>query len=498
MNEGSIITFYSYKGGVGRTMALANIGALLSTWGYKALCVDWDIEAPGLHLYFDPWIVTPNQPGLTELVQAHADGANPEWRNFLTEVKFPEVEQSLSLLTAGRQDESYVDHMQAIDWADLYEKHNLGGFLEKLRGEWKESFDFILIDSRTGITDISGICTVQLPDFMVLLFTANLQSLKGSVEVVNRARRARDKFPYDRAGLMTLPVATRFESRIEYETAQRWLKIFAKELIPIYSQWIHRDVETEDLLNHTRVPYIPYWSFGERLPVIEKGTDDPEDIGFSFETLAALIAQKFANSDLLVKNRDSFVTLANRSDVPNGSSRARKAQPSNAIKVFISYSSKDEAFCHRLITHLKPLEQQGLIEIWDYLQNAPDESWEYEVERDLDDANIILLLVSPDYLALDFLYDVDMRRALQRHESGDVVIVPVILRPVNWNGSPMANLQVLPRDGKPVTTWPNVDEPLAQVAQKVQELANAIARSKGLSRTPAPLSSLNPSSTAGT
>jgi cellulose biosynthesis protein BcsQ len=479
-------------------MALANIGALLCKWGHKVLCVDWDLEAPGLHLYFDHWIVTPDRPGLTELVQAHTDGENPEWRNFLTEVEFPGANQSLSLLTAGRQDESYVPRVQALDWADLYEKHDLGGFLEKLRGEWKESFDFILIDSRTGITDTSGICTVQLPDFMVLLFTANLQSLKGSITVVDRARKARDRFPYDRAGLMILPVATRFESRIEYETAQRWLKTFATELSPIYSQWIHRDIETEDLLNHTRVPYIPYWSFGERLPVIEKGTDDPEDIGFSFETLAAVIAQKFANSDLLVSNRDSFVTLVNRSVAPNGSRSARGGRSGNAIEVFVSYSSKDEAFRDQLEMHLKPLERQGIIEIWDYLQEASGESWSYEVDRNLEDADVILLLVSSDYLASPNCYDVEMRRALQRHESGEVVIVPVILRPVNWNGSPMANLQVLPRDGKPMTAWPNVDEPLAQVAQKVQELANAIIRSKGLSRTPVPLHSLNPSSVAGT
>ena len=479
-------------------MALANIGALLCTWGHKVLCVDWDLEAPGLHLYFDHWTVTPDRPGLTELVQAHADGENPEWRNFLTEVKFPEANQSLSLLSAGRQDESYVPRMQALDWADLYEQYDLGGFLEKLRGEWKESFDFILVDSRTGITDTSGICTVQLPDFMVLLFTANLQSLKGSIKVVDRARKARDRFPYDRAGLMTLPVATRFESRIEYETAQRWLKAFATELSPIYSPWIHRDVETEDLLNHTRIPYIPYWSFGERLPVIEKGTDDPEDIGFSFETLAALIAQKFSNSDLLVKNRDSFVTLVNRSDAPNGSGSVRGARSGSAIKVFISYSSKDQALCDQLEIHLKPLERQGIIEIWGYLHNAPDESSVYEVDRDLDDADVILMLVSSDYLGLPDIYDIEMRRALQRHESGDVVIVPVILRPVNRNGSPIANLQVLPRDGKPVILWPNVDEPLVQVAQKVQELANAIIRSKGLPRTPARLHPLNLSSTADT
>lgn len=68
MSEGTIVTFYSYKGGVGRTFALANIGTLLSSWGYKVLCIDWDLEAPGLHLYFKSWIQQENRHGLTEMI----------------------------------------------------------------------------------------------------------------------------------------------------------------------------------------------------------------------------------------------------------------------------------------------------------------------------------------------------------------------------------------------------------------------------------------------
>ena len=68
MSEGTIVTFYSYKGGVGRTFVLANIGALLSQWGYKILCVDWDLEAPGLHLFFKQGFNEENKPGLTEMI----------------------------------------------------------------------------------------------------------------------------------------------------------------------------------------------------------------------------------------------------------------------------------------------------------------------------------------------------------------------------------------------------------------------------------------------
>ncbi len=310
MSEGTIITFYSYKGGVGRTFALANIGALLSGWGYKTLCIDWDLEAPGLHLYFKPWMSKKNHQGITELIQAHMDGKQPYWKNYVTEVRFPNSREPVFLMSAGFQDKSYIERVQTLDWAKLYENHNLGNFLEELREDWKKSFDFVLIDSRTGISDIGGICTVQLPEILVLMLTANDQSLNGSLNILKSVEQAHISLPLDRAKLLIMPVISRFEGRVEYKLAQEWLATFAEDLAPICMEWAHKDVAISDLLNFIRIPYVPYWSFGEKLPVIEMGTEDPEDIGFPLETLAALIAQKLSDSDLLIKNRDSFVIKA--------------------------------------------------------------------------------------------------------------------------------------------------------------------------------------------
>ncbi len=310
MSEGSVVTFYSYKGGVGRTLILASVGVLLAMWGYKVLCVDWDLEAPGLHIYYAHWMHRPSTPGLTELVQAYHDGLNPNWRNFVTSVDIPDAKEPLRVMKAGLHDDSYFGRMQQLDWKTLYEESNLGVFLEQMRREWKQEFDFILIDSRTGVTDIGGICTIQMPDFLVLLFTANAQSLFGAIDVVQRAAQLRNHLPFDRGKLLALPVATRFESRIEYELAQDWLGTFAQSLAPIYAEWVHRNVTAADMLNFTKVPYVPYWSFGEKVPVIEEGTKDPESIGFALETLAALVASRLSGSDLLISNRDSFVAIA--------------------------------------------------------------------------------------------------------------------------------------------------------------------------------------------
>jgi cellulose biosynthesis protein BcsQ len=312
MSEGTIVTFYSYKGGVGRTFALANIGALLSLWGYKILCIDWDLEAPGLHLYFKQWLKEENIPGLTEMIQAYSEGKKPRWQNFVTEVNFSGSLHPLQLMKAGLQDKSYVQRIQKLDWNTLYSEHDLGNFLEELRENWKQFFDFVLIDSRTGISDIGGICTIQLPDILMLLLPTNEQSLNGSLEVLERIHETRAKFPFDRAKLLVTPVVSRFERRVEYNLADQWLARFANLFPPIYNNWVHKDISATDLLNYIRIPYIPYWSFGEMLPVIERGTSDPEDIGYYLETLAALVAHNLSSTDILIKNRDSFVAMVKR------------------------------------------------------------------------------------------------------------------------------------------------------------------------------------------
>lgn len=327
MAEGNVVTFYSYKGGVGRSMALANVGALLCQWGYRVLCVDWDLEAPGLHLYFERH-VQKWKPGITDMILDHVAGKAKPWVRYVTNVEIPKASHPLGLMTAGKQDSKYVSRLHILDWPDLYAKHRLGAFLEEMRSYWKSTYDFVLVDSRTGITDIGGICTVQLPDQLVLLFTANEQGLRGSVDVINRARFARQHLPYDRAGLQVLPVATRFEIRVEYKMSEEWLERFANELAHLYSGWAGKEVTPRELLNHTRLPYIPYWSFGEKLPVLEKGTKDPEDLGFPLETLAALIAHRFGASEDLVRRREYFVDAVKRVNGLNGSAVAAK-QPMN-------------------------------------------------------------------------------------------------------------------------------------------------------------------------
>ncbi len=311
--SGTVITFYSYKGGVGRTQALANVGTLLSVWGFRVLCIDWDLEAPGLHRYFERWLTDRDAEGLVDLITEHGAGKVADWRRCVQTISFSQETKkraSLDFLPAGRFDAGYVERLQALNWDVLYRERHLGEWIEALRTDWKEEYDFILIDSRTGITDLGGICTIQLPDILVLLFTANQQSLDGVLDVAHRAAAHQGHLPFDRTSLPCVPVPTRFESRVELEIAKEWLEVFATRLIPLYRHWLAASVEPRQLLDVLRLPYVPYWSFGEKMPVLDEGTREPESLGYALATLTALLVHQLDQTELLVAKRDDFVDAA--------------------------------------------------------------------------------------------------------------------------------------------------------------------------------------------
>src|SRR5260370_31167254 len=187
---GDIITFYSYKGGVGRTMALANAAVLLARWGYKVLIVDWDLEAPGLEFYFQEYFSlerAAQQQGIIDILENISKNSDDfvesaRWQEDIIIIKLARSREPVHLLTSGQKGADYFSKVRNLDLNSLYMEKKGGFLIESMRNEWKEAFDFTLIDSRTGVTDIGGVCTIQLPDVLVLLFTANEQSLEGIID----------------------------------------------------------------------------------------------------------------------------------------------------------------------------------------------------------------------------------------------------------------------------------------------------------------------------
>ena len=295
--RGTVYTFYSFKGGVGRTMALANVAALLARWGHSVLVVDWDLEAPGLERFFatvKPGIpeARVKTPGILDLIQPGRNRARLSWHDCLIEIGPIDGGSKLSLITAGQNSDDYTERLHSINFNELFKKQDLGSYIESLRNEWISEFEFVLIDSRTGFTNIGGICTVHLADVLVLFFTTTESSVSGALSVVERARSAQERLPLDRGRLLAVPVPARDESRTEYLRAAGWKREFAKRFSDLYRDWLPSGVEPEDAIDLLRVPYVPYWSFGERLPAIEESTKDPSTLGRAYDVLARLLGAR--------------------------------------------------------------------------------------------------------------------------------------------------------------------------------------------------------------
>jgi len=143
----------------------------------------------------------------------------------------------------------------------------------------------------------------------------------------------------------------------------------------------------------------------------------------------------------------------------------------NSVTVFISYAPEDEDLRGELDKHLAVLRREGIIRGWSDRMIGAGAEWRGEIDRRLDEADIILLLVSASYLASDYLYDVEMARAIERHDARQSTVIPVILRPCDWASAPFGRLRALPSSGQPVTGFGNVDAALADVARALREEA---------------------------
>lgn len=185
-----ITTFYSFKGGVGRTMALVNAAVHLAMRGRNVLVVDFDIEAPGLDT-FDVLKPHSNVEGVVDFVNQYLkDNEVPDVSNFVGECpQIGENNGKLWIMPSGKKD-TYITNFNQVDWGELYDRRDGYLLFEDLKAQWKEVLnpDYVLIDSRTGHTDTSGICTRQLPDAVVMLFFPNEQNLRGLVDVVSAIR----------------------------------------------------------------------------------------------------------------------------------------------------------------------------------------------------------------------------------------------------------------------------------------------------------------------
>lgn len=155
------------------------------------------------------------------------------------------------------------------------------------------------------------------------------------------------------------------------------------------------------------------------------------------------------------------------------------------LRLFFSYSHADEALRDQLQKQLEMLKRQGIIETWHDRRITAGEVIDHAISEQLETADIILLLVSADFIASSYCYDIEMQRALARHEAGEATVIPVILRACDWHHAPFGKLMATPTDGRAVKQWPDLDEAMLDVARAVRKAAEKLM-AKAPKATPAP------------
>jgi internalin A len=198
-------------------------------------------------------------------------------------------------------------------------------------------------------------------------------------------------------------------------------------------------------------------------------------LAVGYATLCVLEAEGETELKLVHNGKLVKVTIA---DLLNGVEEAstrpselmRKTGAREGVRVAFSYSHKDEELRDQLETHLKYLQRQGFISTWHDRKIMPGDKWAGVIDDNFKRADLILLLVSADFIASDYCYEIEMQTALEREKEGEAAVVPVILRECKWKKSPFAELEALPRDGEPVTNWTNRDKAWTNVADGIEKV----------------------------
>jgi MinD-like ATPase involved in chromosome partitioning or flagellar assembly/tetratricopeptide (TPR) repeat protein len=298
-NAGQIATFYSFKGGTGRTMALANVAWILAANGKRVLVADWDLESPGLHRFFKPFLdpgVVRKSEGIIDLIRAYeweaARRTEPreQWiaefarvKPKATSLKWPGFPSggTLDYLSAGRQDSNYAAALSGMSWDNFYDNLGGGTFLDALRADMKRNYDYTLIDSRTGLSDVADICTIHLPDILVDCFTLSDQGIEGAAQVAEIVKRK-----YYKRNIRILPVAMRVDGaesdRVEAgrELAKRRIGSLPADLADAERQQYWTDVE---------VPYHAKYAYEETLATFGDAPRAPATLLSAFERLTGYL-----------------------------------------------------------------------------------------------------------------------------------------------------------------------------------------------------------------
>ncbi len=445
-------------------MALANTAVLLSREAQgSVLMIDWDLEAPGLEQYFKDFIPNSDvQEGLVDFVEKAMNLPAMEFgqededilysffdsqiSRLLIPVSLPDNGSKLLLIKAGLMNKDYPQRISRINWGDLYE--NIPGFFPLFAKYLSARFDTVLIDSRTGHTDVGGICTMSMPEKLVLVFTPNAQSLDGAIQLAHAAAKYRILYDRELRPLTIYPLPSRVDfsgvSDIKRSIWQasyqaKWEKAF---------QDIYDLPPTTNLNNYFGKVYIkhdPNLAFGEDLAVLAD-LDNPESVAHDFKRFVATLSY-----DEIWENEPFSGMLS-------------------PYKVAFVFADADKDHVARFIRHIKPLSLEKVVQ-FSANKLLPVEKWEAPLERKIASGafDITVVFLSKNLAKINIPKKGHWQNIVKdavesqlKDESGKVV--PILVENTDFNGV-FEELPIIPSRTKAIENWDDPDEAWQRVSE---------------------------------
>jgi hypothetical protein len=398
--DGKVITFFSYKGGTGRTMALANVAWILASQGKRVLAVDWDLEAPGLQRFFHPFIepeLLDGTDGVVDMLMDYfraaaqrSDRAQKpsteaeDWRLPYARVMPHAVsldwafagEGTLDLIPAGRPGRGYSNALAGFQWDSFYQQHGGGHLFSAMREDMNRNYDYTLIDSRTGLSDIASICTVRFPDIVVDCFTLSSLSIDGAAAVAHSVDEQRDRT------IRILPVPMRVEdgeqSKLENGRA------LARSAFTGFPQGLSEE-DRQRYWSEVEIPYKPYYAYEETLATFGDAPRLANSLLSAYERLTAVLTEgEVREFPSLQESVRQHYALA-----------FERRRPVDAPDVFLSYAPEDRVWADWIG---QVLEQAGVQVIAQGMGYASGIDATAEIREAVTAASKTIVLLSSAYV----------------------------------------------------------------------------------------------------
>jgi cellulose biosynthesis protein BcsQ len=465
---GQIFTFYSYKGGTGRSMALANVACLLAdkcAVGEKVLMIDWDLEAPGLHRFFDQHLKVlssfelDKQFGLIDLfVQFKEFCKKLSPSDEIQDYFFEKINigkfilktdlSNLFLMTAGRFDDLYPTRVNTFNWEELFLQSPslIPGFANYLA----KNFKYVLIDSRTGFSDISSVCTSLMPEKLIVVFTPNKQSLTGVLGLVEHVTNYR-KNSDDLRPLVIFPLPSRIENA-ELGLQKDWRFGNKKKKVAGYQPQFEEifkqvydlpSIDLTDYFNDVQIQYVPRYSYGEEISVLLEQSENRLSLSRSYESFTNSLVKieapwEYQNTSIrigrdipegnIVVGDSNIVNVYIQSDKNNSSlNRENSIDIKKQLQIFLCHSSHDKPSVRELY---KRLSNDGFSVWLDEVSLLPGQDWGMEIQKAVRETDVVLVCLSSQSITKEGYVQRELRYVLDitmEKTEGTVFLIPVRL-----------------------------------------------------------------------